>query len=270
MVQAGVTYRIVSDHLGSPRLVIDTTTGAVAQRMDYDAFGNVLVDTNPGFQPFGFAGGIYDPDTKLVRFGARDYDPEVGRWTAKDPIRFAGGDANLYGYVVGDPVNAGDSLGLDSYLVSRVTDITSLASHTFVVTNAKFIGDPNATVYSFGENAAGNLGRVTSASGGSSLGTHQRDKDAWKALAGVYLTFDATPIPASDSVVDAYANSLVESQDYAAFAGPFGVNSNTAAVAIANRAAGRNIFSLLVPGLPRTAWGWSQWRQIEFAACPAR
>jgi len=112
MVKGATTYRIVSDHLGSPRLVIDTATGAIAQRMDYDAFGNVLVDTQPGFQPFGFAGGLYDPDTKLVRFGARDYDPEVGRWTAKDPIRFAGGDANLYGYALGDSVNWLDPIGL--------------------------------------------------------------------------------------------------------------------------------------------------------------
>ncbi|MFU8832906.1 MAG: RHS repeat-associated core domain-containing protein, partial [Wenzhouxiangella sp.] len=107
----GRTYRIVSDHLGSPRLVIDTVTGEVAQQMDYDAFGNVLTDTNPGFQPFGFAGGLYDPDTGLVRFGARDYDPETGRWTAKDPIGFAGGDSNLYGYVLGDPVNLIDPTG---------------------------------------------------------------------------------------------------------------------------------------------------------------
>jgi len=57
---------------------------------------------------------VYDRDTRLVRFGARDYDPEVGRWTAKDPIRFGGGDANLYGYVVGDPVNALDPYGRES------------------------------------------------------------------------------------------------------------------------------------------------------------
>jgi len=112
LVKGGATYRIVTDHLGSPRLVVDTATGAIAQRMDYDAWGNVLADSNPGFQPFGFAGGLYDRDTKLVRFGARDYDPEVGRWTAKDPIRFGGGDANLYGYVVGDPVDLADATGL--------------------------------------------------------------------------------------------------------------------------------------------------------------
>jgi len=41
----------------------------------------------------------------LVRFGARDYDPSVGRWTSKDPILFDGGQANLYVYVNNDPVN---------------------------------------------------------------------------------------------------------------------------------------------------------------------
>lgn len=111
MVKGGVTYRIIADHLGSPRLVVDVSTGTIAQRMDYDEFGNVITDTNPGFQPFGFAAGLYDRDTGLVRFGARDYDPTTGRWTAKDPIRFAGGDPNLYGYVFNDPVNFRDPSG---------------------------------------------------------------------------------------------------------------------------------------------------------------
>ena len=112
MVNGGVTYRIVADQLGSPRLVVNTTTGAIAEQIDYDEFGNVLRDTNPGFQPFGFAGGLYDQDTKLVRFGARDYNPSIGRWTAKDPILFGGGDPNLYGYVLNDPINGFDPTGL--------------------------------------------------------------------------------------------------------------------------------------------------------------
>ena len=112
MMKSGVTYRIVTDHLGSPRLVVNTATGQIVQRMDYDEFGNVTNDTNPGFQPFGFAGGLYDNDTKLVRFGARDYDAEIGRWTAKDPILFMGGDTNLYAYVRNDPMNWKDPYGL--------------------------------------------------------------------------------------------------------------------------------------------------------------
>jgi RHS repeat-associated protein len=123
ILKGGATYRILSDHLGSPRLVVDSSTGTVLQRMDYDEFGNVILDTNPGFQPFGFAGGIYDRDTGLVRHGVRDYDPETGRWTAKDPIKFDGGDTNFYGYVFNDPVNGLDPSGLFLDLKSQVATI---------------------------------------------------------------------------------------------------------------------------------------------------
>ncbi len=111
MIRAGVNFRIISDQLGSVRLVVNSATGAIFQRLDYDTFGNVLQDTNPGFQPFGYAGGIYDEDTGLVRFGARDYDASTGRWTTKDPADFGGGDVNLYRYVHGDPVNSRDPRG---------------------------------------------------------------------------------------------------------------------------------------------------------------
>jgi RHS repeat-associated protein len=122
MVKGGVTYRIVSDHLGSPRLVVNTADGSVAQRMDYDEFGQVLLDTSPGFQPFGFAGGLYDQQTGLVRFGARDYDAVTGRWTTKDPIRFAGG-LNGYAYVLNNPINLVDPSGLDALICVRGNDV---------------------------------------------------------------------------------------------------------------------------------------------------
>ncbi len=112
MVKGGDTYRIISDHLGSPRLVVNISTGVIAQRLDYDEFGYIAHDSNPGFQPFGFAGGLYDRDTGLTRFGARDYDAETGRWTAKDPIGFVSGSANHYSYSYNDPINFIDPSGL--------------------------------------------------------------------------------------------------------------------------------------------------------------
>jgi RHS repeat-associated protein len=112
MIKAGKTYRLITDQLGSVRLVVDVQDGTIAQRIDYDEFGRVLLESVKGFQPFGFAGGLYDPDTGLVRFGARDYDAETGRWIAKDPILFAGGDTNLYAYNGNDPVNFIDPDGL--------------------------------------------------------------------------------------------------------------------------------------------------------------
>jgi RHS repeat-associated protein len=110
IIKDGVTYRVVHYHVGSPIYVINAQTGDVVQKMTFDSWGNVLSDSNPGFQPFGFAGGIYDPLTGLVRFGARDYDSSIGRWLNRDPIRFDGG-WNLYAYVGNDPINNIDPFG---------------------------------------------------------------------------------------------------------------------------------------------------------------
>jgi RHS repeat-associated protein len=100
--------------VGSLRLITDSG-GNTVKRIDYDSFGNILTDSNENFTiPFGFAGGLHDRDTGLVRFGYRDYLPEISKWTAKDPIDFAGGDSNLYGYVQNDPVNLIDPDGSKS------------------------------------------------------------------------------------------------------------------------------------------------------------
>ncbi len=111
VIKGAETYRLLSDERGSVRFVIRVSDGTVAQQIDYDEFGRVLLDTAPGFQPFGYAGGLYDPDTGLVRFGARDYSAETGQWLGRDPVGFAGGSLSLYAYVKNDPINAVDPLG---------------------------------------------------------------------------------------------------------------------------------------------------------------
>jgi len=141
MIKGGATYRIISDHLGSPRLIVNIADGTIAQRMDYDEFGNIINDTNPGFQPFGFAGGIYDQHTGLVRFGARDYDPQTGRWTAKDPILFEGGDVNLYGYVLNDPINLIDPGGEAGSIFEKIKEYFYKAEVVDKAKDAKDIYD---------------------------------------------------------------------------------------------------------------------------------
>ncbi len=122
MTAGGTTYYLTYDQVGSLRVVADGS-GSVVKKIDYDSFGNIITDSNQGFTvPFGFAGGLQDRDTGLVRFGLRDYDPDTGRWTSKDPIGFAGGDIDLYGYVENDPVNWVDPFGLEVLVCNRKVD----------------------------------------------------------------------------------------------------------------------------------------------------
>ncbi len=54
----------------------------------------------------------------------RHYDPETGRWLSKDPILFAGGDTNLYGYVLNDPVNFIDPTGKSPLMLLIIALLT--------------------------------------------------------------------------------------------------------------------------------------------------
>jgi len=122
MTKDGQKYYLHYDQVGSLRAVSDGSH-SIVKEISYDTYGNVLADSNEAFTlPFGFAGGLYDKDTKLTRFGYRDYDAYTGKWTAKDPIDFGGGDSNLYGYVLGDPVNFVDPTG--KFLISGSVIVT--------------------------------------------------------------------------------------------------------------------------------------------------
>jgi RHS repeat-associated protein len=112
MVQGGITYHLITDQVGSVRLVVNAATGVVVERIDWDEFGNLLADSAPGLQPFGFAGGLRDADTVLTRFGSRDYDAATGRWVTKDPEGLEGG-INLFEYAGNDPINHIDPSGDD-------------------------------------------------------------------------------------------------------------------------------------------------------------
>ena len=131
MTKGGIAYYLTYDQVGSLRAVADASGNAI-KRIDYDSFGSIINDTNPAFiAPLGFACGLHDADIGLVRFGFRDYDPDTGRWTAKDPIGFWGGDVDLYGYVGNNPINRIDPLGFQWYKSPSVwIDIGALAFST--------------------------------------------------------------------------------------------------------------------------------------------
>lgn len=113
IVRGGTRYLVATDTDGTPRLVA-TEGRPVAPLAALDSFGRPVPGAaRPSFPlAVGFGGGLADPDTGLVRLGARDYDPETGRYTAPDPARFRSGDVNLYAYTGGNPVGRRDPTGL--------------------------------------------------------------------------------------------------------------------------------------------------------------
>jgi RHS repeat-associated protein len=120
--RGGKRYAVGADQVGSPRVVVDPADGSIVKRVDYDAWGAVSAQDGSFDLPIGFAGGIADPTTGLVRFGMRDYDTAAGRWTARDPALFAGSPMNLYAYVANDPQSLRDPsglvcIGLSAYIV---------------------------------------------------------------------------------------------------------------------------------------------------------
>lgn len=119
---AGKRYRLISDHLGSPRVLAEEGSGQVSAWWKWDEWGNLLADSNSVVVPFGFAGGLHDFDTHQIKFGSRNYDSKVGRWIQKDPVKFFGG-INLYCYVQSDPINYIDPSGLYSVSPLEIYDM---------------------------------------------------------------------------------------------------------------------------------------------------
>ena len=115
MSEGGYAYdcSLGFDQVGTLKVVADSN-GDVIKKIEYDSFGNVLCDKRPQLDlPLGFAGGVMDRDTGLVRFGCRYYLPEVGRFIAPDPARWRGGDPDMYDYCIDNPVSKVDPLGLE-------------------------------------------------------------------------------------------------------------------------------------------------------------
>ena len=115
----GKAYSIISDHLGTPILAVDSEGREVWNRQ-LDIYGRVKreikasslgEDVRP-FIPFLYQGQYYDFETKLAYNRFRYYSPETGAYISQDPIGLAGGNPTIYGYVF-DPNIQIDPFGLD-------------------------------------------------------------------------------------------------------------------------------------------------------------
>src|ERR1035441_5370837 len=86
------------------------------QSYTYDSFGMPKPSAN-FYNAYTYSGREWDRETGLYYYRARYYDPMEGRFVSKDPISFAGGDVNLYGYVKNNPINFIDPKGLNTVAI---------------------------------------------------------------------------------------------------------------------------------------------------------
>ena len=98
-----------TDALGST-LALTDDTGFPQTTYSYDPFGNTVI-TGESTNPFQYTGREND-GTGVYYYRFRYYDPHLHRFISEDPIRFYGGDVNLYSYVKNSPLNWGDPSGL--------------------------------------------------------------------------------------------------------------------------------------------------------------
>lgn len=161
--------------------------------------------------------------------------------------------------------------GTDSYLVSRpLADPTlgKVASHNYVVTHARYPGDPKAKVFSYGHaGKSGKLDRVdlltgTPKVGAGSRNTYVNDRKHWLSMKAQPQPGNLSKINAPCGVVESYARGLRADQDYRMVPLSNGTaNSNTAAQAVADRSAGKPVPT---PGKGRLSPGAGVSDKIRF------
>jgi len=113
-----------TDHLGGVA-GLTNASGTVVRRVYYDIWGaprrDELVTGAPNTTPKtreGFTGQTGDGSTGLIYYGARYYDPVIGRFIQPDPIIpnvFNPQNLNRYTYVLNDPLNRIDPTGNFSF-----------------------------------------------------------------------------------------------------------------------------------------------------------
>ena len=134
----GLSYFYARDHLGSVSEMLDSSQ-IIRARYAYDPYGvrsANLVSGDSTAADFGFTGHYFHQSSGLHLTYYRAYQAQLGRWMSRDPIGELGG-TNLYDYVVNDPVNSIDAIGLSPTLLAPLVE-----SAPVVLENPEFAESP--------------------------------------------------------------------------------------------------------------------------------
>tara|TARA_R110001592_G_scaffold140604_3_gene361631 strand:+ start:461 stop:1360 length:900 start_codon:yes stop_codon:yes gene_type:complete len=108
----GTVRYYATDHLGSTRSVYDVAKASVGS-YEYTPYGDEYVYAGASLESLGgaFTGKVWDVTVQMYYFPYRYYSPSAARWTSRDPLGMVDGP-NIYSYVVNNPMNRTDALGL--------------------------------------------------------------------------------------------------------------------------------------------------------------
>lgn len=106
-------YIPIHDHRGSICALIDAETHDVVEEMYYSAFGEEQHFFYHNLSPWRFSSKRLDPESKLIFFGKRYYDPSTSQWITLDPLRTIEG-SSPYCYASNNPLSRIDPYGLFS------------------------------------------------------------------------------------------------------------------------------------------------------------
>ena len=101
------------DGLGSATS-LSSSAGALANTYVYDSFGKPTASTGAVANQLQYTAHELDSETGDYYYRARYYDDTTGRFISEDPLGFAGGDVDLYGFVSDNPTNLSDPFGLSA------------------------------------------------------------------------------------------------------------------------------------------------------------
>jgi RHS repeat-associated protein len=145
MARGGSTFFYHQDGLGTVTELTDSA-GVTAKSYAYDAWGNQIETTGTVENPYTYTGREVDAETGLSYYRARYYDPRSGRFLQQDPIGFQGGSLNLYAYILNNPTNLIDPLGLWTLSGHRELTTTALETRCFSKGDVKIAVKANLRV----------------------------------------------------------------------------------------------------------------------------
>ena len=124
----------IKDHLGNVRTVLTTNPNFnwLAQQTDYYPFGQEIPLDGISNNQLKYNGKELQDEAKLgwYDYGARFYDPVLGRWHSVDPLAEKFESWSVYQYVRNNPILRIDPNGMDDYTINKKTGDVSLVRET--------------------------------------------------------------------------------------------------------------------------------------------